>query len=468
MATTRLIAMHVNKGRTALQCFQDRTDYAMNPQKTHDGELVTSYMCDPKTAAAEFSMARNRYLQLTGRHRRDEVIAYQLRQSFKPGEVSPEEANEIGRELAMRFMKGDHAFIVATHTDRAHIHNHIIFCATVLDYRRKFRNFFRSGLALGRLSDQICMEHKLSVILNPAERDSSYDRWLGNNAKLSGRDLLRSAIDDALLKKPDGFAALMKLLEEAGWQIKQGKQFSLRAPNGKRFMRMDTLGEDYSEQALRDVLAGKRTHITHPTRRMKRMQNSPKEKKVSLVIDIQAKLDAGKGAGYANWAKVFNVKQLGASLTYLSQHHIDTYDDLAAQVNAAVQRNDELLQKTKAAESRMSEIAASKKAITDYLKTKDTYAEWKRTGWTKDYYAAHEQELLIHKAAKKAFDAFDGKIPTIKMLSAEYSELLKQKQRDYASYREARDQMRELLTIKANIDELTERSDRSKQKEQTR
>ena len=456
MAVTRLMPMHINEGRSVLQCFQDRTNYAMNPKKTREGELVSSYMCVPQTAAAEFDLARRTYLTLTGRYRKDEVIAYQLRQSFKPGEITPEDANVLGCELAKRFLHGDHAYIVATHTDKSHIHNHIIFCATAVDCQHKFRNFLGSGKALGRLSDQICMEHKLSVITDPAKRDTNYDRWLGDKAKPTGRDLLRMTIDDMLQKKPDGFAALMKLLEDAGWQIKRGKQISVRAPEGKRFMRLDTLGEEYSESSLKAILAGTRPHIVKPTRRMK---------KVSLLIDIQAKIAQGKGSGYENWAKVFNVKQLASSMAYLSEHHIDSYEDLNARVNALVQNNDQLLGKVKAAESRMSEIAAMKKSIHDYLKTKEIYAEWKRSSWSKSFYAEHEQQLLIHKAAKKAFDGINGKLPTIKELSAEYSELLAQKQRDYAAYREARDQMRELLTVKANVDRVTEQEP-DQQKEQ--
>ncbi|MBR0392614.1 MAG: relaxase/mobilization nuclease domain-containing protein, partial [Oscillospiraceae bacterium] len=180
MATTRLITIHISKGKSAGGSFAARLDYASNPEKTEDGQLVTSFACDPMTAANEFELMRRTYLNITGRHRDGEVIAYQLRQSFKPGEVTPEEANQIGRELAGRFLKGNHAYIVATHTDKAHIHNHIIFCATTLDCQHKFRNFLGSGKALARLSDQICMEHKLSVVSNPRMHDTNYDRWQGD------------------------------------------------------------------------------------------------------------------------------------------------------------------------------------------------------------------------------------------------------------------------------------------------
>ncbi len=164
MAATRLIALHRNKGKTLLRSLTDRADYVKNPEKTEKGDLVTGYQCDPYTCAEEFLLTKQAYALTTGLSQENDVIAYQIRQSFKPGEVAPEEANEIGRETTLRFTNGKHAFIVATHTDRAHIHNHIIFNSTELSGTRKFRDFRRSGLALQKVSDLVCLEHGLSVI----------------------------------------------------------------------------------------------------------------------------------------------------------------------------------------------------------------------------------------------------------------------------------------------------------------
>ena len=164
MAATRLIALHAGKGRSVARSLNDRTDYAKNPEKTAKGELVTSYGCDPYTVDEEFMLQKREYYQKTGRSQQNDVIAYQIRQSFKPGEVTPEEANRLGRELAMRFTKGKFAFIVATHTDRAHLHNHIVYNSVSMDGTKKFRDFRRSGLALQKVSDLICLENGLSVI----------------------------------------------------------------------------------------------------------------------------------------------------------------------------------------------------------------------------------------------------------------------------------------------------------------
>ena len=172
MAATRLIALHANKGKTISQCIRDRTDYAKNGEKTEDGFYISTYECDQETVTEEFMAAKREYLRKTGRANGSDVIAYQIRQSFKPGEITPEEANKVGYEMAMRFTKGKHMFIVATHTDKAHIHNHIIYNSTDLECKNKFRDFWFSGIALQRLSDIICLEHGLSIIARkkPSER----------------------------------------------------------------------------------------------------------------------------------------------------------------------------------------------------------------------------------------------------------------------------------------------------------
>jgi len=242
MATTRIISMHVNQGKTIADCLTDRIDYSKNPDKTQGGELISAYQCDPKTADAEFLYSKRQYQTVTGREQRHDVIAYQVRQSFKPGEITPEDANRVGYEFAERFLKGRHAFFVATHTDKRHIHNHIIWNSTTLDCKRKFRDFLGSGRAVARLSDAICTEHRLSVIADPKRGKNHYGKWLGNKAKPSHRELLCGLVDAALLRRPDGFDALLKLLAEAGCKVRRrGNTLSLRHPDKKGFVRLSSI-----------------------------------------------------------------------------------------------------------------------------------------------------------------------------------------------------------------------------------
>ena len=221
LAATRLIALHQNKGKSVAACLKSRTDYAQNPEKTAGGTLVSSYGCSPLTVDEEFLLSKRQYEQSTGRSQKSNVIAYQIRQSFKPGEITPEEANKVGYELAMRFTKGRHAFIVATHTDRQHIHNHILYNSTSMDGSRKFRDFWLSGLAVQRLSDVICLEHKLSVI--ETKPYCERQKRILYPPKESNRDRLCAVIDNILREKSLDFEAFLQKLEQEGYEVKRGK-----------------------------------------------------------------------------------------------------------------------------------------------------------------------------------------------------------------------------------------------------
>ena len=288
-----------------MQCLKDRTDYAMNGAKTDEGKYISSYECTPELADLEFAQAKKEYLHKTGRRPNGDVIAYQIRQSFKPGEVTPEEANEVGYETGMRFTKGRHAFIVATHTDKAHIHNHIIFNSTAINCDRKFRDFWFSGLALQRLSDIICIEHGLSVI--PKDKPDERKRRIKYPKRVSLRDIIREDILKCLRQNPDDFEKLLRLLREEGYVIKLGKHTAIRGKEQKRFIRFRSLGEDFSEENLKKVIAGEKglPEINENTS----AKNAPQtaERKLDLIVDIQKKMAEGKNGGYIRWAKKYNV-----------------------------------------------------------------------------------------------------------------------------------------------------------------
>ena len=411
-------------------------------------------------------MIRN--IQKTGRARgADDVIAYHLRQSFVPGEITPEEANRLGRELAMRFTKGKNAFIVCTHIDKAHVHNHIIISAVNLDCDRKLRDFLGSGRALGRISDTLCIENGYSIVEKPKHRGKSYNKWLGNDAPIPHRERLRYVIDEALNQKPESFEALLDLLRQAGYESKGSPANpSLRGGDQKRFVRMDTLGPGYTPAELKAVIAGERQHT--PKQRKAKAQKKP-QRTNRLLIDIQEKLAEGKGAGYANWAKKFNLKQMAQTVAYLQDHDLMDYAELTAKADAASARYHELSDKITAAEKRMAEIAVLRTQIINYVKTRDTYVAYRKAGYSKKFKAEHEADILLHQAAKKYFDSLGlKKLPTVKALNAEYAKLLAEKKAAYADYRQAREKMRELLTARANIDRILGKEDRERHAQRDR
>ena len=446
--------MHHIKGKSITQCLYERTAYATDGLKTARGELISSYECDPVTAAAEFALDKREYFIRTGRSQEHDIIAYQIRQSFKSGEVTAEEANRIGYEFAERFLKGKHAFIVCTHINRRHIHNHIIWNSTALDYNRKFRNFWYSTNVVRKLSDLICTEHQLSVVENPKPHGLTYDKWLGNNAKPSHRELLRAAIDEVLAKHPADFEAFLKLLNELGYAVKRGKHITFHHTDCKKAIRMASLGEGYTEDEIRSVLEGKKNHTPRKRRSL------PEAQKTSLLIDIEKKLQKGKSGGYERWAKVFNLKQMAQTVNYLRENGLLDYDELKKKSADTTARYNQLSEQIKSAEKRMAEIAVLKTHIINYSKTRDVYAAYRKSGYSKKFLADHESDILLHKAAKKAFDELGmTKLPTVKSLQAEYADLLAKKKAAYAEYRTAREEMKELLLHKSNLDRMLEKEE---------
>ena len=428
--------MHKNRGKTLLSCLAARTDYAMDKDKTADGELVSSYECAPQTAAEEFVLSKKIYFQKTGREQENDIIAYQFRQSFKPGEVTAEEANRIGYEFAERFLKGRHAFIVCTHINRRHIHNHVIWNSTTLDCSRKFRNFWNSTKAVRRLSDTICMEHGLSVIENPARNGMTYDKWLGGSAKGSNREILRKAIDDVLTKKPQNMDEFLRLLEEKGFIAKRGKHITLKHENFKKAIRMGSLGDGYTEEDIRAVLLGKRKHV--------------QRQRSNLLIEIDSKLRMNKTT-----AKIRNLKLMAQTINYLREHGLLDLAELQRKTADVTAKYHELSDKIKSAEARMKEISEIKMQIITYMRTREVYDSYRKSGYSMTYYAEHESEILLHKAAKKAFDEWNlKKLPTVKSLNAGYMELVRQKKTLYAEYSAVRSEMRELLIHKSNVEKI--------------
>lgn len=447
MAATRLIPLHVNKGKTIARSLSDRTDYAKNPEKTEKGELVTSYQCDPMTVDEEFMLSKRQYEQITGRRQKHEVIAYQIRQSFKPGEITPEEANRLGHELALRFTKGKYAFIVATHTDRAHVHNHIVFNSTSIDATRKFKNFWLSSFALQRVSDLICLENGLSVIdpkpYKERTKRTEYPRRVKN------RDVLCEDIDTVLQKRPESFDAFLKELQQLNYEIKYGKHISVKRRNQARFIRLSSLEEGYTEADLQAHFLGQREHKP-ATKQRSRTNALP----FNLVIDIQSKLQS-KGVGYQRWASVYNLKQMSKTLLFLRDHKIESIEQLDQMVIQQVAKRDALLTSIQQSEKRLAEIGTLKKHIINYSKTRSTYEEYRKAGYSKKFLEAHRDEIALHKAAKAAFDELGvKKLPKVKELSIKYAEILTAKKQTYAEYRQAKKEAQELLIAQRNIASL--------------
>ena len=456
MAATWIKPLHISKTMTKSGAIAAVIDYIENPEKTDAGRLISSYACDVRSADDEFLLAKKEYEHITGRSQgRRDVIAYHIRQSFKPGEITPEEANKIGYELATTFTKGRHAFIVATHIDKAHIHNHIVFNSTSLNYERKFKNFFFSNRAVRHISDLLCAEHGLSVIENPGQSKGSYSDWLGENKKPTHIDTVRRKIDE-IVPLCATFEDFLKKLRADGYEVNEKrKHVSVKAPGRGKSARLDSLGADYTEAAIRARLGIARVVNVGDGGTNVNPENAKLTGHVSLLIDIQAKLREGKGEGYAQWSKVFNLKESARTLIFLKENGIDSYDDLVKKSSSASGDFAALTKRIKEIESRQKEITELQKQIASYGKTRDVYAKYKASGWSRGFYDVHSTDIILHRSAKKYFDGLGmKKLPSINELKQEYATIAADKKKLYGGYHELKDLSRELAIARSNAERM--------------
>ena len=473
-ATTYYKKHKISKGETIAQSLKERFDYGQNPDKTEGGELISSYGCDHMTADAEFLLSKAKYKAATGREQwRDaDVLCYQIRQSFKPGEITPEEANRIGYETAMRWTKGKYAFFVATHTDKAHIHNHIYYNSTSLDCTRKFRDFIGSGRAVRRLSDRICLENDLSVITDPKLHSKGrflhYGAWLGTERQPPYKEQLRLAINEALAKRPADFDAFLRLMEASGFTVKHGRggAISFLVPGQERATRLraSTLGDGYEPEDIKAVIAGERPLPD---------QSVPAPvvlRRVNLIVDIQERLRSGKGAAYARWAKVYNLKQMAAALQFMQEQNITEYDQLSAKAENAVSRFHVLTEQLRRTEADLSATSELMGAVVRYAKTRPVFDEYKDAKYSRKYLAEYEAELADYRAAKATMGELLGgeKLPKMTELKEKRRQLAARKKALYTEYRSAQEEMRQAVAVKANIDHLLGVTDGQRKKEQER
>ena len=433
---------------------------------------MSSYLCDPETAHAEFMLVKGQYQAETGRTAEQGALCYHIRQAFPQGEVTPKEANRIGYETAMRWTKGKYQFFVCTHTDKGHIHNHIYYNSTAYDRSRKFRNFIGSSFALRRLSDRVCLEHALSVVERPKLHSKGrflhYGQWQGEVRPPSQKEQIRCAIDTALSKRPADFADFLRRMEAVGFQVVHGRGgvISFRAPGHDRAARLraSTLGAGYGREDIQAVIDGKAPTRTAPVRR------APTPRRVNLLIDIQERMRQGKGPAYERWAKVYNLKQMAAALQYLKEQQLYEYDDLATKTDAATERFHTLagdIQQTEAELSRVSDLMA---AVVQYAKTRPAFDGYKAAKYSRKYLAEHEAELADYRAAKATMAELLGgeKLPKMDVLKEKRRQLAARKKALYLEYRKAQQDMRELVAVKGSVDHLHGLTDNQRNKEQAR
>ncbi|MCL2546177.1 MAG: relaxase/mobilization nuclease domain-containing protein [Oscillospiraceae bacterium] len=465
MAATWIKPIRAKKGKTTVQTFADSLHYITNPSKTRNGELISTHGCDPRTHYLDFLLNKQDYDKSIGTAaNKKDVLLYHIRISFKPGEITPEDAAKLCHDMTLRWTKGNHQFVVATHEDKGHIHCHIMYNAVNLNTDKKFKNFWGSTRALRRMCDIVCLENGLSVIENPKPSRGSYADWLGSKKEPSARELLEQFIEKALQHNPATFEEFIKLLEDENCEFKRSRR-SVRLPGKRCFLRLKGLSEDYTEDAIKERIAGLRSAPMRETPTADapppvKTAPAPQERKFSLLIDVQNSIKAQNSPGYERWSKVFNLKQAAKTLMFLQDNDLDDLEKLSEAAQKAKGDFNDLQTRIHAADERLKEIPPMQKHIGTYVKTKDVYAEYKRRKFSKKFYAENEKAIEDCKAAKAFFDENGlAKLPTINSLKQEYATLTAEKKKLYAGYSAARNHMQEILMAQQNVHQLLDYRD---------
>ena len=383
-------------------------------------------------------------------------LAFHLIQSFEPGEVDYQKAHEIGKQLADAVTKGQHEYVLTTHIDKGHVHNHIIFCAVNFVDHRKYNSNKRSYYGIRNMSDKLCRENGLSVVVpGKGSKGKSYAEYQAEKTGTSWKGKLKTAVD-ALIPQVSSFEELLTRLQAAGYEIKPGKYVSCRAPGQERFTRLKTLGADYTEEAIRERIAGRRTKAA----------KAPREQRgVSLLIDIENSIKAAQSKGYEQWAKIHNLKQAAKTMNFLTENKIEQYADLVSRIEEMAAESGQAADALKNAEKRLADMAVLIKNVSTYQKTKPVYDAYRKARNREKYRAGQEQAIILHEAAARSLKAAGiAKLPNLAALQSEYEALQAQKEALYADYGKLKKKVREYDIIKQNIDSILQ-ADRQPERE---
>ena len=416
--------------------------YILNPEKTDEKLLVSSYGCASETAAREFEWTRKIAEQKGMNSVR--IIARHVIQSFEIGEVTPELAHEIGKQFADEILGGKYEYVLTTHIDKDHVHNHLIFNAVdFVDYHA-YKSYKRIYYDMREVSDRLCKENGLSVIPPSQNKGMSYKEYTEAKRGTSWKQKLKQTIDRLVITAKD-YDDFLRLMQEAGYEIKPGKYISFRAEGQERFTRSKTIGENYTEERIKERIAGR-------TPRRSQRQTTPKG--VSLIGDIQERIRLIDSKGYEHKAKLTILKEAARTLNYLTENNLLQYADLEKKVEDVHSSYDRTGKELKGVEARLREVQPLIKNISNYQRLKPVYDAFQKAKDKPGFKAKHEAELVIFEAARSTLLAMQGdeKLPSLKTLQAEQQRLLEEQQRLYDVRAKLKKEAKHIETIKSNVD----------------
>lgn len=416
--------------------------YILNPEKTDEKLLVSSYGCASETAAREFEWTRKIAEQKGMNPVR--IIARHVIQSFEIGEVTPELAHEIGKQFADEILGGKYEYVLTTHIDKDHVHNHLIFNAVdFVDYHA-YKSYKRIYYDMREVSDRLCKENGLSVIPPSQNKGMGYKEYTEAKRGTSWKQKLKQTIDRLVITAKD-YDDFLRLMQEAGYEIKPGKYISFRAEGQDRFTRSKTIGENYTEERIKERIAGR-------TPRRSQRQTTPKG--ISLIGDIQERIRLIDSKGYEHKAKLTILKEAARTLNYLTENNLLQYADLEKKVEDIHSSYDRTGKELKGVEARLREVQPLIKNISNYQRLKPVYDAFQKAKDKPSFKAKHEAELVIFEAARSTLLAMQGdeKLPSLKTLQAEQQRLLEEQQRLYDERAKLKKEVKQIETIKSNVD----------------
>ena len=416
--------------------------YILNPEKTDEKLLVSSYGCASETAAREFEWTRKIAEQKGMNPVR--IIARHVIQSFEIGEVTPELAHEIGKQFADEILGGKYEYVLTTHIDKDHVHNHLIFNAVdFVDYHA-YKSYKRIYYDMREVSDRLCKENGLSVIPPSQNKGMGYKEYTEAKRGTSWKQKLKQTIDRLVITAKD-YDDFLRLMQEAGYEIKTGKYISFRAEGQERFTRSKTIGENYTEERIKERIAGR-------TPRRSQRQTVPKG--ISLIGDIQERIRLIDSKGYEYKAKLTILKEAARTLNYLTENNLLQYADLEKKVEDVHSSYDRTGKELKVVEARLREVQPLIKNISNYQRLKPVYDAFQKAKDKPGFKAKHEAELVIFEAARSTLLAMQGdeKLPSLKTLQAEQQRLLEEQQRLYDERVKLKKEVKQIETIKSNVD----------------
>lgn len=416
--------------------------YILNPEKTDEKLLVSSYGCASETAAREFEWTRKLAEQKGMNPVR--IIARHVIQSFEIGEVTPELAHEIGKQFADEILGGKYEYVLTTHIDKDHVHNHLIFNAVDFVNYHAYKSYKRIYYDMREVSDRLCKENGLSVIPPSQNKGMGYKEYTEAKRGTSWKQKLKQTIDRLVITAKD-YDDFLRLMQEAGYEIKTGKYISFRAEGQERFTRSKTIGENYTEERIKERIAGR-------TLRRNRRQTVPKG--ISLIGDIQERIRLIDSKGYEYKAKLTILKEAARTLNYLTENNLLQYADLEKKVEDVHSSYDRTGKELKGVEARLREVQPLIKNISNYQRLKPVYDAFQKAKDKPGFKAKHEAELVIFEAARSTLLAMQGdeKLPSLKTLQAQQQRLLDEQQRLYDERAKLKKEVKQIETIKSNVD----------------